>query len=157
MRRRTLLTGVTISGITLPNVATLLEALVAPRPRNAEPITLPLRQFARDVAAAKIDYQACRYEQVLAGLVALLPALEPTRADAEGEQRAQVDALTSDLYHVVGSVLLKVGDKGMASVAAERSTRAAAISQDPVAMAASARIMTHALMSNGHSNQAAAR
>jgi tetratricopeptide (TPR) repeat protein len=28
------------------------------------------------------------------------------------------------------------------------------ISQDPVAMATSARIMTHALMSNGHSNQA---
>ncbi|MGW3607911.1 hypothetical protein [Micromonospora sp. NPDC005161] len=154
VRRRTLLTGVTISGITLPNVATLLEALVAPRPRTAEPVALPLRQFARDVAAAKIDYQACRYEQVLAGLVALLPALEPTRADAEGEQGAQVDALASDLYHVVGSVLLKVGDKGMALVAAERSTRAAAISQDPVAMAASARIMTHALMSNGHSNQA---
>ncbi|MFI7487856.1 hypothetical protein ACIBXA_05670 [Micromonospora echinaurantiaca] len=154
VRRRNLLTGVTISGMTLPNVAALLNALVAPPFRNTEPVALPLRQFARDVAAAKTDYQACRYEQVLAGLVALLPALEPTRAEAEGEQRAQVDALASDLYHVVGSVLLKVGDKGMALVAAERSTRAASISQDPVAMAASARIMTHALMSNGHSNQA---
>lgn len=154
VRRRDLLTGVTISGITLPNVATLLEALVAPRPRNAEPVALPLRQFAQDVATAKIDYQACRYEQVLAGLVALLPALEPTRAHAEGEQRTRVDVLASELYHVVGSVLLKVGDKGMALVAAERSTRAASISQDPVAMAASARIMTHALMSNGHSTQA---
>ncbi|WP_346536147.1 hypothetical protein [Micromonospora sp. DPT] len=154
VRRRDLLTGVTISGITLPNVATLLEALVSPRPRNTEPVALPIRQFGRDVADAKIAYQACHYEQVLARLVALLPALEPTCADAEGEQRAQVDALASDLYHVVGSVLLKVGDKGMALVAAERSTRAAASSQDPLAMAASARIMTHALMSNGHSNQA---
>ncbi|MEV1331174.1 hypothetical protein AB0J20_16535 [Micromonospora costi] len=154
VRRRDLLAGVTISGMALPNVATLLNALVAPAPRNNESVALPLRQFARDVAAAKTDYQACRYEQVLARLVALLPALEPTRAEAEGEQRAQVDALACDLYHVVGSVLLKVGDKGMALVAAERSTRAASISQDPVAMAASARIMTHALMSNGHSNQA---
>ncbi|PWU56071.1 hypothetical protein DLJ47_07440 [Micromonospora sp. S4605] len=154
VRRRDLLTGVTISGMALPNVAALLNALVAPPFRNTEPVALPLRQFARDVAAAKTDYQACRYEQVLAGLVALLPALEPTRAEAEREQRAQVDALTSDLYHVVGSVLLKVGDNGMALVAAERSNRAALISQDPVAIAASARIMTHALMSNGHSNQA---
>ncbi|WP_446213032.1 hypothetical protein [Micromonospora sp. IBSANI012] len=154
VRRRDLLTGMTISGITRPNAATLLQVLVAPRPRNDEPVALPLRQFARDVAAAKIAYQACRYEQVFAGLVALLPALEPTRADAEGEQRAQVDALASDLYHVVGSVLLKVGDKGMALIAAERSTRAASSSQDPVVMGASARIMTHALMSNGHSNQA---
>jgi tetratricopeptide (TPR) repeat protein len=154
VRRRDLLTGVTISGIALPSVASLLNALVSPPPRCAESVGLPLRQFARDVAAAKTDYQACRYEQVLAGLVALLPALEPTRADADGDQRAQVEALASDLYHVVGSVLLKVGDKGMALVAAERSTRAAVVSQDPVAMAASARIMTHALMSNGHSNQA---
>ncbi|WP_036374385.1 hypothetical protein [Micromonospora sp. ATCC 39149] len=154
VRRRDLLTGVTISGMSLPSVAALLNALVAPPFHNTEPVALPLRQFAHDVAAAKIDYQACRYERLLAGLVALLPALEPTRADSEGEQRAQVDALASDLYHVVGSVLLKVGDKGMALVAAERSTRAASISQDPVAMATSARIMTHALMSNGHSRQA---
>lgn len=153
VRRRDLRTGVTISGI-MPNVVTLLEALVAPQRRNAEPVAFPIRKFTRDVAAAKIDYQACRYEQVSARLVSLLPALEPTRADAEGEQRAQVDALASDLYHVVGSVLLKVGDKGMALVAAERSTRAAGSSQDPVAMAASARIMTHALMSNGHSRHA---
>lgn len=154
VRRRDLLADVTISVITVPSVATLLNALVAPSPRGTEPVALPFRQFARDVAAAKIDYQACRYEQVLARLATLLPALEPTRANTEGEQLAQFDALAGDLYHVVGSVLLKVGDKGMALVAAERSTRAAAISQDPVAMAASARIMTHALMSNGHMAQA---
>ncbi|MEU4368227.1 hypothetical protein [Micromonospora chersina] len=153
VRRRDLLTGVTISGVALPNVAALLTALVAPRPCNLEPTALPIRQLGREVAAAKSDYQACRYEQVLARLVALLAAVEPTRAEAEGEQRTQVEALASDLYHVVGSVLLKVGDKGMALVAAERSARAAESSQDPVAMAASARIMTHALMSNGHGTQ----
>ncbi|PSK62369.1 hypothetical protein B0E53_05730 [Micromonospora sp. MH33] len=154
VRRRDLLTGMTISGIALPTVAPLLNALVTPPSRTTTRVALTLRQFAQNVSAAKTDYQACRYEQVLARLSALLPALEPTRADTEGEQRAQVEALASDLYHVVGSMLLKVGDRGMALVAAERSTRAAAISQDPVAMATSARIMTHALMSNGHSNQA---
>jgi tetratricopeptide (TPR) repeat protein len=86
--------------------------------------------------------------------VTLLPALEPVKSGAHGQQRAQVDVLAADLYHVVGSVLLKVGDCGMALVAAERSRRAACASRDPVAVAASARIMTHALMSNGHDHQA---
>lgn len=42
----------------------------------------------------------------------------------------------------------------MALIAAERSARAAALSEDPVAIAASARIMTHALMGNSHDAQA---
>lgn len=154
VRRRDLLTSVTISGMAFPSVGPLLNALVTPPSQNTARVPLTSRQFAQRVAAAKTDYQACRYEQVLARLSALLPALEPTRADIEREQRAQTEVLASDLYHVVGSMLLKVGDKGMALVAAERSTRAAVISQDPVAMATSARIMTHALMSSGHSNQA---
>jgi hypothetical protein len=155
VRRRDLLRGATVGGVAaLPGVTPLLDALVSPHRRSTEPLALPMRQFARGVAAAKSDYQACSYERLLRRLVALLPALEPTRADTEGEQRTQIEALATDLYHVVGSVLLKVGDRGMALVAAERSTRAAVVSQDPVAIAASARIMTHALMSNGHTNQA---
>lgn len=101
-----------------------------------------------------VDYQACRYGRVLNRLATLLPCLEAVRAGATGEQRQRVEVLAADLYHVVGSVLLKVGDRGPALVAAERSTHAAALSQDPVAIAASARIMTHALMSNGHDDQA---
>ena len=141
------------SGVaTAPSVAPLLDALVSPRHSSA--VVLPAQQFSRAVAATKIDYQACRYERVLNQLVTLLPALEPARADVQGEQRRQVEVLAADLYHVVGSVLLKVGDGGMALVAAERSTRAAVASEDPVALATSARIMTHALMSNGHDKQA---
>jgi hypothetical protein len=51
-------------------------------------------------------------------------------------------------------VLLKCGDHAMALVAAERSTQCGLDSTDPVAVGASARIMTHALMGNGHSRQA---
>lgn len=152
VRRRDLLRGATIGVAALPNVAPLLDALVSPRQPNA--VALSAQQFRRAVAAAKIDYQACRYERVLDQLVTLLPALQPARADAPSEQRAQIEVLAADLYHVVGSVLLKVGDHGMALVAAERSTRAAEASKDPVAVAASARIMAHALMGNGHDDQA---
>ncbi|TCB95663.1 hypothetical protein E0H26_19625 [Micromonospora zingiberis] len=152
VRRRNLLRGAAIGVTALPNVAPLLDALISPRPSNA---TAPsAQQFSRAVSAAKIDYQACRYERVLDQLVTLLPALRSARTGATSEQRAQIEVLAADLYHVVGSVLLKVGDRGMALVAAERSTRAAAASEDPVAVAASARIMTHALMSNGHDHQA---
>ncbi|MGW0503835.1 hypothetical protein [Micromonospora sp. NPDC003241] len=152
VRRRDLLRGATIGVAAAPGVAPLLDALVSPRPPNA--VTLSAQQFSRAVAAVKIDYQACRYERALDQLVTLLPALEPARASAQGEQRRHIEVLAADLYHVVGSVLLKVGDRGMALVAAERSTRAAATSAEPVALAASARIMTHALMSNGHDKQA---
>lgn len=152
VRRKDLLRGATIGVAVLPNVAPLLDALISPRHSNA--VALSTQQFSRAVTATKIDYQACRYERVLDRLVTLLPALDPARADAEGEQQAQVEVLATDLYHVIGSVLLKVGDRGMALVAAERSTHAATASQDPVAVAASARIMTHALMANGHDDQA---
>lgn len=155
VRRRDLLRGATVSGITLPGITPLLNALVTPPRRATRPLTaLSVRQFGQSVASVKNDYQACRYERVFGQLAALLPALESTRSDTEGEQRARIDALTADLYHVVGSVLLKVGDPGMALIAAERSTQSAIASQDPVAVATSARIMTHALMRNGHTDQA---
>ncbi|SCL29029.1 hypothetical protein GA0070624_3805 [Micromonospora rhizosphaerae] len=155
VRRRDLLRGATVSvASALPGVTPLLDVLVSPQRLVIKPLALSVRQFAREVAAAKSEYQACRYERVLGRLVALLPTLEPTRAGAGSEQQVRIDALATDLYHVVGSVLLKVGDRGMALVAAERSARFGAACKDPVAMAASARIMTHALMSNGHTDQA---
>ncbi|WP_435153365.1 hypothetical protein [Micromonospora aurantiaca (nom. illeg.)] len=152
VKRRDLLRGAAIGVAAAPNVAPLLDAFLSPTHSNGAGLSFP--QFTRAVGAAKVDYQACRYERVLDRLVALLPSLEPVRSGAEGDQRPRVEALAADLYHVVGSVLLKLDDRGMALVAAERSTRAAAMSQDPVAIAASARIMTHALMGNGHDAQA---
>ncbi|OZV82911.1 hypothetical protein CA850_05155 [Micromonospora echinospora] len=152
VRRRELLRRAAVGVTAAPNVAPLLDALVSPRHPPAA--VLSVQQLSRDVAAVKHDYQACRYERVLDRLVTLLPALEPVQANAEGKHQTQVRVSAADLYHVAGSVLLKMGDRGMALVAAERSTRAAAASHDPVAVAASARIMTHALMSNGHDDQA---
>ncbi|MFJ8578507.1 hypothetical protein [Micromonospora sp. NPDC093277] len=152
VRRRDLLRGAAIGVAAAPNVAPLLDVLFSPPHSDGAALSFP--QFSRAVAAAKIDYQACRYERVLDRLVTLLPSLEPVKSGANGERRQGVEALAADLYHVVGSVLLKVGDRGTALVAAERSTRAAAMSQDPVAIAASARIMTHALMGNSHDAQA---
>lgn len=152
VRRRDLLRGAAIGAAAAPDVAPLLDALVSPP--HSDVVALSVQQFSQAVAAAKIDYQACRYQCVLDRIVTLLPALESVKSSAESEQRTRVEVLAADLYHVVGSVLLKVGDRRMALVAAERSTRAAVASQDPVAIASSARVMTHALMSDGHNAQA---
>jgi hypothetical protein len=51
-------------------------------------------------------------------------------------------ALSADAYHVAASVLLKLGDHGLAWLAADRSMRAAAFSQQPLAVGSSARIIT---------------
>ncbi|MGV9976159.1 hypothetical protein ACWDUH_00590 [Micromonospora wenchangensis] len=152
VQRRDFLRNAAVSVAGASNAAPVLDALVSPRQTQAT--VLSAQQLSREVAAVKSNYQACRYERVLDQLATLLPSLEPAMAGAEGGQQMRVNVLAAELYHVVGSVLLKVGDCAMALVAAERSTRAAATSQDPVAIAASARIMTHALMSNNHDEQA---
>ncbi len=54
------------------------------------------------------------------------------------------------MHHVAAGLLLKLDDRGLAAVAADRSMRAALASQDPVTIGASARIVTHTLMDSGH-------
>ena len=58
--------------------------------------------------------------------------------------------LCADAYHVAAGLLLKLDDQGLAYLAADRSMRAAQASEDPVAVGASARIVTHTLMNGGH-------
>jgi hypothetical protein len=58
--------------------------------------------------------------------------------------------LSAEAHHVAASILLKLGDQGLAWVAADRSMQAARASQDPLTAGSSARIITHALMSSGH-------
>jgi tetratricopeptide (TPR) repeat protein len=158
MRRRDLLVGSTLGGAAaLPAINQLLDTLVSTGHSAAAPIAMPsLRHLAEGVATAKADYQACRYELVLERLVTLLPALSAAEEASASDERARLNMLATDLYHVVGSVLLKCGDQAMALVAAERSTRCGLASGDPVAVGTSARIMTHALMSNGHTRRALA-
>jgi tetratricopeptide (TPR) repeat protein/DNA-binding transcriptional regulator YiaG len=110
--------------------------------------------LASAIAEVKDSYQACRYEYVLDRLVALLPAVGSACVIADAEQRAELSVLATDVYHVTGSVLLKLGDQAMALIAAERSAQSAFASGDPIALGTSARIMTHALMSNGHTARA---
>ncbi len=128
----------------------LLDLLVLPHPNLDAAIPVAAERLVQGVATAKDDYQACRYSQVLNQLAALLPSIETTRSQANANDATVLDVAATDLYHVLGSVLLKLGDRTMALVAAERSVRYGGASRDPIAAGTSARIMAHALMSNGH-------
>ncbi len=138
-----------------PSVARLLDAVVGVGRRSDDSTPPPtLGELERRVAAAKTRYQACQYDEALADLPTLLQSLAAaTQADAP-EDAARAHALAADTYHVTASILLKLGDQATALLAADRSSRHATASEDPVASGASARIMTHALASNGHSTPA---
>lgn len=152
MDRRDFLTATVASTVDVPSRAGLVDALLQPSQARA----LTLHQFAIGVRQVKTAYQACRYHDVTARLARLLPTVAPSLATLEGRRLDTGRVVATDLYHVAGSVFLKLGDPAVALLAAERSAQHAARSGDPIAETTSARIMTHALMASGHNMNAVA-
>lgn len=112
--------------------------------------------LASSVATAKRNYQACHYSTVIETLPGLLSDLRAAAETIEGDARLQVYALSAEAHHVAASILLKLDDEGLAWLAADRSMQAAQLSEDAVTVASSARIITHALMDDGHFGAATA-
>jgi transcriptional regulator with XRE-family HTH domain len=112
--------------------------------------------LAASVASAKRNYQACHYSTVIETLPGLLSDLRAAGETIQGDARLQVQALSAEAHHVAASILLKLDDEGLAWLAADRSMQAAQLSEDPVTVASSARIITHALMDDGHFGAATA-
>lgn len=106
------------------------------------------------VADAKRNYQACRYSAVLDALPGLLESVQLVCSTAVGDEALKAWGLAAFAYQVTGGVMLKVGDLGLAAFAADRGMEAAVRSQDPIVLAASARGVTHSLMSGGHAERA---
>jgi hypothetical protein len=111
-------------------------------------------ELANATAVAKRSYQACHYTLALDQVASLLSRLQAVRSEANAEQRLSVETIAAAAYQVAGSLLLKFGDTALAAMAADRSMDAALRSQDPLPVAASARLLTHALMSAGHTTRA---
>jgi transcriptional regulator with XRE-family HTH domain len=105
-----------------------------------------LALFGKGVTRAKANYQACRYVETAAELPRLLAGLDTATSTFSGDDRRTAEALAADAYHVAASLQLKLGNEGPAWMAADASMRAARRSGDPVTVACSARILTHALM-----------
>lgn len=128
----------------------LASALASPLTGPAASRAPDLPRLTKAVAAAKRTYQACRYSEAMSQLPTLLPDLQAACDSLDGDARLRAYALSADAYHVAASVLLKLDDHGLAWLAADRSMRAAVLSEDPLAVGTSARIVTHALMADGY-------
>ena len=163
VRRRTFvgLTGVSLISVMLAEATSgsppaETEALASVLTGSAVGLPLPepgppdARTLAAEVDAARRAYQACRYSELARLLPALLARLDSACAMLAGDARSEACALSADAHHVAAGLLLKLDDQGLASLAADRSMRAAQASGDPVTIGASARIITHTLMSGGH-------
>lgn len=111
---------------------------------------LNLNALAKAVASAKSDYQACHYSTVMRTLPGLLADLRSACELAEGDARLRVHVLSAEAHHVAASILLKLDEDGLAWLAADRSMQAARQGGDPIIVGSSARIITHALMNDGH-------
>jgi hypothetical protein len=154
------------AGLTGTIAAGAMLDAVPGRPVDLEPLALVLAghaagtAFCRAVpdvaglAAAADDtrrqYQACRYAGLIGHLPDLLGRLHLACVSLDGEDRLRAHALSADVHHVAAGLLLKLDDPGLACLAADGSMRAAIASDDPLAVGASARIVTHTLMNTGH-------
>jgi len=164
VRRRTFvgLTGASLFGAILSDPARggsadAIESFAAVLATYASDAATPaldappdLSALAAAVARAKRDYQACRYSDVTKDLPALLTRLQSACGVLDGQARLKACTLSAEAHHVTASVLLKAGDQGLGWLAADRSMQAAKASEDPVTIASSARIITHAMMSSKH-------
>jgi len=128
----------------------LLGELIAPESTPSRSPGTLLQQ----TRLAKTLYQACDYERLSAHLPPLLTGVTAAAQEADGQRLIQIHEVAAAAYHVVASLLLKTGDHPLALLAAQRSTQHAQLSSNPVTVAASARIMAHALASNGHTSHA---
>ena len=162
VRRRTF---VGLTGATM--VSAILDGIPRPRPpadaealapvltgHSVDPAALEVAPDIRALATAANDarrqYQACRYSDLIPHLSVLLSRLGAACQLLDGDDQLRAFTLSADAHHVAAGLLLKLDDRGLAAVAADRSMRAALASQDPMTVGASARILTHTLMNGGH-------
>jgi tetratricopeptide (TPR) repeat protein len=138
-----------------PALATALTSYSALDARPERCDRPDLDRLRDAVSAAKRQYQACRYREVTALLPALLSALRAAVCCRDGEDRRSLLALSAEAHQVAASILLKIGDAGLAGIAAERSMQAAEASESLLAIGSSARAVTHTLMDSGHTERAA--
>jgi hypothetical protein len=160
VRKRTLagLTGISAIDALLPAPraaqphagAEKLALMLTTQTPGADHEPPDLRVLTVQVRRARRQYQACQYAELLSLLPGLLTELTASCSALDGDARLGAQALSADAYHVTAGFLLKRGDLGLAHLATDRSMKAAVASQDPLAVGASARIVTHTLMNSGH-------
>jgi hypothetical protein len=91
-----------------------------------------------------------RYSDLIKTLPAILARLHAACPALDGQAQSRAFALCAEAHRVAALLLLKLDDRGLAYLAADRSIRAAEASGDPVTIGTSATTIIATLMSGGH-------
>jgi hypothetical protein len=132
-------------------VATLVHHGASSPPADA---LTDLPALTRAAAAAKRNFQTCRYALTMSELARLLCVLPPRGTSPDGDDALRAWAISAHVYHTAAGVLLKLGHDGLAYIAADRSMESAQRSQDPLVIGSSARVVAHAFLRSGHFREA---
>ena len=151
LRRQILLSGATA----VATAGSALAAVLLSPSASSISVAPCLDEMRTTLAQCKNRYQACSHSEVAEGLRSLLPRVAAAEGMASGDERLRWSVVAAESYQLATSILLRFGSPGLALMAADRSLRAAEHSQVPSAAAASARVMTHALMRTGEALAAA--
>ncbi|RJL23198.1 hypothetical protein D5H75_32995 [Bailinhaonella thermotolerans] len=124
-----------------------LENLVYGFPREAAPV--PLTLVRRNVASARADFAAARYDRLAAALPSLLSTAAATRAHADVDHAAAAAAVLADAYGVASALAVKRNDDQLAWSTADRAFQAAEQSGDPLTIADARRALATVLRRRG--------
>ncbi|MEV5706420.1 helix-turn-helix transcriptional regulator [Actinoallomurus sp. NPDC052274] len=123
--------------------------------RLADPAAQDLSTLWARVASVKRDFQECRYSTLPDALTGLLSDIAATCETLQGDDKRRVYTFSAETYQVAAGVLSKLGEEGLAWLAADQSMRAARRSEDPVTVGSSARSIANRLVQGGHFGAAA--
>lgn len=113
-----------------------------------------LVELTRAVDEIKRAFQDCHYDQVVDLVPAVLNQLHAADAVGTESERPQIAVLLTHTFHVASSVLLKLHAPAESRAVAEQAMAHAKRSEDPVAIGAASRIITHTLMAQGVHDEA---
>jgi transcriptional regulator with XRE-family HTH domain len=163
VRRRRFLLAAGLAGTSLawPNTATagevdpaallthqLGDVLLGPG-TTAQPVAVPVLREA--LAAAQREFSACRYVPLAAGLPALIAAAEATVTDRGTPAEHQVLA---ESYQLATRALIKLEASGLEWLAADRGLYAARMTEYPLTLAESQRLVASVARRAGHHDRA---
>ena len=116
--------------------------------------TVDLKVLSRQVQEAWRARQACAYRQLGVLLPRVLTNAERAVRQLGGDRRRAAHSLLAETYQCVGFAMANTGQRELAWIAADRGIRAAEQSEDRLVVAASTRLLAHALLAMGSQDKA---
>jgi DNA-binding transcriptional regulator YiaG len=136
-----------------PEIAAVRDALMrydtlGGRPVDGGPVSLPV--LRRRIDRAWTAFQTSRYSLLGPQLPQLLASTKVAVQELDGDGQLRASSLLAETYQLAAILLLKLGESNAAWVAADRGILAAERAEDPLVVAAGARILAYAFLGAGH-------